>query len=244
MERVAFLVEDDGRRLGCLLNPENVELRRWAGLRRRESTGGSVTRAGSSDDPLTCTGGGLTELKLDLLFDVSLAGSTVQSDDVRELTRPLWELAENRAGRDGFGRPPIVRFVWGKSWNIPGVVAAVAERLEAFSPEGIPRRSWLRMRMLRVPEPEHLNSGRRERRRPASQQRDRVPREPGSAATEGERTEIFMADDRLDLIAERHYGSASLWRLLADANDIEDPTQIPPGTVLRIPALSGREGQT
>ena len=242
MERVAFLLEHDGTRVGCLLNPEEVELRRWAGLRRRESAGGFVTRAGSSDDPLTCTGGGVTELKLDLLFDVSLAGSTVQTDDVRELTGPLWELAENWRSQDGFGQPPIVRFVWGKSWNIPGVVAAVAERLEAFSPAGVPGRSWLRMRMLRVPEPQGSNPGYRRRRQAALRTRDGAPRALNSAAVNGERTEIVMVDDRLDLIAERHLGCADLWRLLAEVNDIEDPTRVPPGTALRIPGPSRRGG--
>src|SRR5262249_44963040 len=74
--------------------------------------------------------------------------------DVRDLTRPLWELAENSgAGSMGevrSGRSPLVTFVWGKAWNIPGVVTAVAEKLESFTDDGAPRRSWLRMRLLRV----------------------------------------------------------------------------------------------
>ena len=78
----------------------------------------------------------------------------MQTEDVRDLTRPLWQLAENAAAQDGYGRPPVVRFVWGKAWNLPGVVAAVAERLEHFTQGGSPRRSWLRMRFLRVAEPD------------------------------------------------------------------------------------------
>ena len=50
---------------------------------------------GLSDDPLLYTGGGRTELDLDLLFDVSLAGSSVATRDVRDLTRAFWDLAEN-----------------------------------------------------------------------------------------------------------------------------------------------------
>jgi nucleoid-associated protein YgaU len=59
---------------------------------------------------------------------------------------------------------------------------------------------------------------------------------------DGERTEIVMVEDRLDLIAERCLGSPDLWRLLAEVNDIEDPTQVPPGTELRIPVPYGRGG--
>lgn len=150
MERVALLIEGTNERLRCLLNPESLVLRRRAGIQPRHSATGRLTGEGLADDPLLYTGGGYTELQLDLLFDVSLASSTVSRDDVRELTAPLWRLAENWAEGGAGGRPPLVRFIWGKSWNIPGVVVAVAERLESFTSGGTPQRSWLRMRLLRA----------------------------------------------------------------------------------------------
>ena len=153
MERVAFLVEEKNERIGCLLNPETLVMRRTAGVRPRRSATGQLTGEGLTDDPLLYTGGGRTELDLDLLFDVTLAGSSISTEDVRDLTRPLWNLAENAARQEGYGRPPLVRFIWGKSWNIPGVIVAVAERLEYFTRDGVPRRSWLRMRMIRANEP-------------------------------------------------------------------------------------------
>lgn len=150
MERVAFLIEDTDERVRCLLNPESLVVRRVAGVRLRRSIMGQATGRQSTDDPLLFTGGGLTEMKLDLLFDVSLAGSSIRSNDVRALTGPLWRLAENADSRTGYAKLPIARLIWGKAWNIPGIVASVAERLEHFSPEGAPRRSWLSMRFLRV----------------------------------------------------------------------------------------------
>jgi len=149
MERVAFLIEGANERIGCLLNPENLVLRRSAGIRPRALATGQLSGSGLSDDPLLFTGGGRTEIDLDLLFDISLAGSSIRSEDVRDYTAPLWRLAEN-ATLDGQSRPPTVRFIWGKTWNIPGVVTAVAERLEQFTPAGVPQRSWLRLRLLRV----------------------------------------------------------------------------------------------
>jgi hypothetical protein len=153
MERVAFLVEETNERIGCLLNPETLVMRRTAGVRPQRSATGQLTGEGLTDDPLLYTGGGRTELDLDLLFDVTLAGSSISSGDVRDLTRPLWNLTENAARQEGYGQPPLVRFIWGKSWNIPGVIVSVAERLEYFTRDGVPRRSWLRMRMIRANEP-------------------------------------------------------------------------------------------
>ena len=152
MERVAFLIEETNERLSCLLNPESLVTRRVAGVRPRGSVSGQLTGLGLADDPLLYTGGGSTQLDLDLLFDVTLAGSSIASEDVRDLTRPLWRLAENAMDDEGYGQLPLARFIWGRSWNMLGAVVAVAERLEYFTPEGVPRRSWLSMRMLRVNE--------------------------------------------------------------------------------------------
>jgi hypothetical protein len=252
MERVAFLIEATNQRIGCLLNPNSLVLRRTAGLRPRQSAGGQLSGAGLTDDPLLYTGGGRTELELELLFDVSLAGSSATGEDVRELTRPLWELAENRrdvADRAGYRQPPTVRFVWGKSWNIPGVIAAVAERLEHFTPAGEPRRSWMRMRMVRINEPP-----------PASGDDDLIaPLSPEafaewaagdlpeiginyhevigggaemSAGVEGEASSGFT--ERLEDIAARYFGSAAFWRWIALCNGIEDPLRLRSGMTLRI----------
>jgi hypothetical protein len=251
MERVAFLLET-GERLGCLLNPESVVMRRVAGVRPRRSARGALVGAGLTDDPLLYTGGGLTELQLDLLFDVTVAGSSITTDDVRTLTGPLWRLSENPTGALAARRLPQVTFIWGRAWNVPGVIAAVAEKLEYFTTGGAPRRSWVRMRMLRVPPPEAPAT-------PTAQplliaEGANVPGLPG-LATPGEpepqavdyptHQVLGGADDRgegvgerLDEIANQYYGDPSLWRLLAAFNAILDPMHLAPGTVIQIPPKS------
>jgi hypothetical protein len=243
MERVGFLLET-GERLGCLLNPESIEVRRQAGVRPRRSIGGALTGHGLTDDPLLYTGGGSTELKLDLLFDVSLAGSSFQTEDVRDLTRPLWRLAENVASEDGYGRLQTVRFVWGKSWNVPGIVAAIAERLEYFTPEGAPQRSWLRMRLLRVEEPAAAHTTRRQAAQPPellSAQTAVLPEGVNvheiTGGTSGAPDDDRGAGERLDEIAQRTFGDPSYWRLVAAVNDIDDPLHIPPGQLLQVPTF-------
>src|SRR5262245_7435591 len=249
MERVAFLIERTGERLGCLLNPETLVVRRSAGVRPRRSRGGLLTGAGLRDDPLLYTGGGTTELELDLLFDVSLAGSSIATEDVRELTAPLWQLAENAPQDSGYGRPPLVHFVWGKSWNLPGIVTAVAERLEYFGAGGAPRRSWLRMRLVRAAE-----SDGRAPPAPPPPREWKVPTAaeipPGGVRAYetvggggGGETGSRAVGERLDQIAARCYGDPGYWRLLAALNNLDDPMTIPAGVVLRIPPRSALEGQ-
>ncbi len=156
MERVAFLVEETGQLITCMLNPETLVIKRRSGIHQRKIKSGIVNGAHQSDDSLIYTGGGSTLLELELVFDISIKGSTVQSSDVRELTRPIWELSENSIMKNGEYRPGICRFVWGKSWNLPCVISSVAERFDLFDSSGVPKRSWLKLRLLRI---NHLNAG-------------------------------------------------------------------------------------
>lgn len=251
MERVAFLVEDTGEQLSCLLNPESLVLRREAGVKRRELAGGLAAGTTLADDPLLLTGGGCTELTLNLLFDVTLPGSSITTEDVRELTGPLWRLTENSHLSDGFGRPPVARFIWGKSWNLPGIVTAVAERLEYFTPAGVARRSWLRLRMLRVSEPPPTAPARRPP--PPDRGPTEVPGRLQPGASEAVVHEVRGAvaatgaggclSERLDQLAHRYYGDAALWRLLASVNGIDDPACIPAGSRLEVPPVSRLGGE-
>lgn len=159
MERVAFLIDDTNTTIRCLLNPESVVVRRHAGVEERRSRTGRLSGTNLPDTPLIYTGGGRTELELDLLFDTSLLDGEMRPGDVRKLTEPIWNLAENRGVSAQYGAPPRVRFLWGKAWNVPGVVISVAERLEQFTSSGAPQRSWLRMRLLRVSDPRSEGAG-------------------------------------------------------------------------------------
>jgi len=239
MERVAFLPDETGQPIHCLLNPNSVVVKRLAGLDRRRTWGGLVTGTRLTDDPLLVTGGGRTEIEVDLLFDITLPGVVVASGDVRELTRPFWDLAENAAQPDDYGTPRRVRFVWGKTWNIPAVVAAIAERFERFTSTGVPERSWLRMRLIRTGEVTDAAAA-TEPAAPtaAAGTQFEIPDVPDDQVTFHP---IIGSEDqpaeRLDEIATQYYGEPGLWRALAQFNGISDPLNVPPPQVLRIPPI-------
>jgi len=214
-----------------MLNPESLSLKRIAGVRPRASLGGAFTATGLSDNPLLHTGGGLTELNLDLLFDVDVSGSTIKTRDVRELTSPFWELAENMIGTDGTQCPPQVRFVWGKSWNIPGVVVAVSETFDKFTRGGSPTRSWIRLKMLRtldiVEKPINVKY---------KHKNFLIPEKREDLTLSGFVEHIVTLGDRLDMLAFRYFGNASLWRHLASYNNIDDPHHPESIPVLQLPS--------
>ncbi|MEH0841039.1 hypothetical protein V6U81_01420 [Micromonospora sp. CPCC 205711] len=236
MERVAFLVDETGARVDCLLNPETVQVTRLAGIRPRGVGGGQLVGAGLADDPLVYTGGGRTELVLDLLFDTDLVEAQARPEDVRTLTRPLWMLAENSAAEQGRLRPPLIRLVWGKTWNVPGVIVAIAERFDAFTLTGSPRRSWLRLKLVRVAESADQAHEGFEEELAAAATPTATPGSAVVAAGDGSAMPGYSGV-RFDLLAHDALGSPLRWRLLAEHNRITDPLTVPAGTALAVPPL-------
>jgi hypothetical protein len=257
MERIAFLIEKTGNQISCLLNPENVVVRRSAGVKARSGVTGTITGLTMTDDPLIATGGGTTEIDLDLLFDTEIdnelrpnppAGTDTGGEiaalpsllDVRDMTRPIWNLAENGENPDGFGAPPLVRLIWGRAWNIPGVVMSVAEKFERFAADGRPQRSWLRLRLRRV----DYDVGAAPPRLPATSQFE-PPSLDGIAGDADRAVRIALLPDedglpapRIDEIVAAYYSDASLTGAVLAFNDIVDPLCVPEGTILILPDVT------
>ncbi len=240
MDRVAFVVDATGERMDCLLNPETLEVRRLAGVRPRATGTGRLVGAGLADDPLLFTGGGHTELTLDLVFDLDLVESPTAPDDVRAITGRLWQLAENSAQEYGGVRPPLVRLVWGKAWNLPGVIVAISERFDAFDAYGSPRRSWLRLRLVRVAEPAEVAARSFDAELTSAADAAAVPAPGGAVQAIGDgQAEPGFSGVRFDLLAADAVGNPFRWRSVAEHNAIANPLAVPPGAVLSVPPLDG-----
>lgn len=265
MERAALLIEDasggtsfapgsslDDDRVECMLNPDHLIIRRSTGIASRRSLAGAFSATTLPDDPLLYTGGGVTELTLDLLFDVTLSGQTTTVNDVRLLTERLSRVAENARARGNDGLPTRVRFIWGKTWNFPAVIASLSERFENFDPSGAPRRSWMRLRLLRsaaeLPKAEIDDT---ELPSPLMDEPEDTTLPPDPADDDelfemvgsGRSLDDVEDDDPpptnwLPMMANRVTGDAAGWRELARANQIANPLQIEPGTVVRVAGRS------
>jgi hypothetical protein len=236
VERAAFLLEETGERISCLLNPSSLVQRREAGVTAQRSLSGAVTGAELADDRLVATGGGATELEMALVFDVHLSGSTRTTEDVRDLTGPFWRLAENVARPGRFAGVPQVTFVWGKAWWVPGLVLAVAERFERFGPGGQPARSWLSLRLRRLAEgrprpPEPL---------PALPVPEELPSLDSLPAASLESVAVAGGGaglaERLETVLARLGVGPEAASLVAALNGVADPLRLAAGQVLRVPS--------
>ncbi|MCW2131614.1 MULTISPECIES: CIS tube protein [Crystallibacter] len=230
MEHVSFLIEETGEHLSCLLNPESLVMTRTAGVETRRSSGGRLTGTSLADDPLLFTGGGRTELQLELLFDVDLAPEGVPVSDVRQMTRSIWKLAENSAEAARRRRPPLACLAWGMAWFIPGIVTEVAERFDRFAPDGSPLRSWMKLLFVRVGSAADEPGGE------SYELAQRLPPVDVTAPAVGSVEVLGSGTDEtneegvpavhptdLGLLSQAAFGTPLLWKELLDYNGVDDP---------------------
>lgn len=119
---------------------------------------------------------------------------------------------------------PWVRFDWGtaRTTSFDGVLSSLSISYTLFDVDGKPLRATCSLSIdeATVDEP---------------------GQNPTSGALEATRTHQVVTGDRLAHIAWREYGDATAWRLIAAANDIDDPMYLAPGRELLVPAASASD---
>jgi hypothetical protein len=114
--------------------------------------------------------------------------------------------------------PPPVQFVWGKL-RFDAVIEKLGRKITMFQPDGTPARATV---SVAFKEYRTLQTQLREPRR--------------ESADKSKRRQLD-ASDALWLLASREYGDPALWRVIAQASDLDDPLDIEPGTWLSVPPL-------
>ncbi len=165
------------------------------------------------DTPRTqFTNGGAATLSLDLFFD-----TYEQGVDVRLYTAQVSALALIKGT---LHRPPICRLIWGIGIFFQGVLSSLEEHFTLFLPEGTPVRATLRCSFT-----EWVDD---------TAWQKLVKLESSDVV----KTRIVRRGDTLSSIAAEEYYDPTLWRPIAEANKIDDPRALAPGTVLAIPTLN------
>lgn len=116
--------------------------------------------------------------------------------------------------------PPWVVFRWGDKISFPGYISSVTAKYTLFTPTGTPVRASCMIKIEEI------------RGEPARQN-------PTSGALVASHAHRVVAGDTLPSVAYRRYGDATAWRVLAEANDIDDPMRVPVGTTLLVPSVTG-----
>jgi hypothetical protein len=216
----AYLEIEGGQRMKCWFNPKEYTItksNKWtwkpvvgAGLPAGQFGGG---------DPL--------KLSLDLLFD----DSDREEGDVREVTDALFAamgVDKKFASGKNSGRPPTITFGWGTVTSFKAVCDSLSVQYLLFRPNGTPVRAQAKISLVQV-EPK-VDQGK-------GKGGGGKPQNPTTRGVAGMRTHVVRDGDSIQSVAHSAYGDPTLWRRIAEANDIDDPLSLPRGSVLTIPTL-------
>lgn len=159
------------------------------------------------------------KFQLKLYYDASDAVTPVLRNVLKQ-TLPLRELLTPTVLFPDVKVPPLCTFIWG-TFIYRGNVTSYKENFSYFTPEGFPMRAEVNLTFDTV-------EGQEAAKENGMSKNSRVIR----TVKEG---------DRLDVIAFDIYGDATLWPLIADANNILDPIGFPTaddlGQTIAIPEL-------
>ena len=200
---------DPNRRLVVQFNPETLTVTYSNQLVGGDQRGGAARQF---------VGKGTTRLTLDLWFDVTEPlpdGSREPSGDVRKLTEKVNYFIQPREveGQENQWIPPGVRFLWG-TFLFEGIVESITERLEYFSAEGKPLRAQVSLSL--------------------SSQEIQFQFEPAGAAAGPQAApdtrprQLAQEGESLQQMAAK--SGSDDWRRVAEANGIENPRFLKPGT--------------
>jgi len=162
-------------------------------------------------------GGGSRTLVLELFFDVTEPVEGKPVDDVRQLTNKIVKLT--RIERDT-NQPPICTVSWGNPLDPPefpfiGVVTNLVQNFTLFKSDGKPLRARLTVTFT-----------------------EWIDREKDLKQTDPEQTtRLVKRGDTLSSLAAEVYGDPNLWRIIAQANNLDDPRHLKVSNPLIIPKL-------
>jgi LysM repeat protein len=186
------------------------------------------------DSPILQFVRGQTEtLSVDLFFDTTDDGMGDDAKPVTEQTDRFYQLIKIDRSTHA---PPVCRFIWGDQ-GFPGskmtgtwasqnrqngfqcVVESVKQRFTLFSPKGRPLRATLSVSLKEY--------------RTLDQQIAEIFQQ----SPDHTHAHVVQRGDTLSRIAAERYGNPAQWRAIAVENDVDDPLELIPGTILEVPPL-------
>jgi nucleoid-associated protein YgaU len=191
-------------------NPKELSLTKNAKWKRESQ------RNAKKSGTLQFLGSDPSKLTLEMFFDAT----DTMGDKVVKVVDKLFSccVPTDKSRQSKKGSPPWVIFHWGGLTSFPSYVSSVTAKYTLFTPGGTPVRAVCTVTLEEI-------SG------------EQGGQNPTSGALAARDAHVTVVGDTLHSIAYRSYGDPKLWRAIAEANRIDDPMRLRPGTRLLIPAL-------
>jgi hypothetical protein len=171
-------------------------------------------------------GGKPREMQVNLLLDQTLPNG---GKSVKEITDSLFKMMEVPSGAGGGGAnavPPLVTFQWGEMIPFKAACTSLMVTYQLFEPNGTPIRADVKLSLIQA--------------ETASSKSSNSPAKKGNPTTRstgGLGIHVVRDGDSLPSIAHDAYGDPNHWRVIAEANGIDNPLHLRRGTALDLPRL-------
>jgi Uncharacterized protein containing LysM domain len=208
----AHLLTERGTKIECLFNPAELTVSKSNTWRGGDGKGRNAPEQRfQSGQPAT--------LSLSLTFDTTRDGSDVSEHTTKllNLMKVDTALPGGDAGRNT-GRPPWVEFHWGRLHSFRSVVDKLQIKYTYFASDGMPLRAKCDLTLKQWNDEAELPL-----------------QNPTSSTPMVHTVHTLLPGETLDRLAATYYQDPTRWRLIADANGVIDPLEIPAGTALILP---------
>lgn len=187
----------------------------------KEATAGT---AGSNPQQLYVGAKG-SELTFELFYSIFEIGGLLDpgitmhdlaelKDDLLALTRPH----KSTIGKDKTPSPPLVDFAWGGLITDPALVTKVDVVYTHMLADGTPVRMKATVSLKGT-------------------MKEAKGTNPTSGGRTNRKTHTLLAGESLASVAFAEFNDASLWRAIAEENEIDDPMRLTSGSVLMLPSF-------
>ena len=195
-----------------LYNPESFSLSKTNTWESAPAPGRGVTEAAYK-------GTAPAEMSFNIILDTTHKGTPVT-----DYTSKLLKLMDPDKTLTGSSdddinvRPPKVTFHWGTLDSYESVITSMSFNFTYFSGAGVPLRADVKLTLKQYDRTSNFG-----------------PQNPTSGTPRPHRVHRVQPGETLDRISAQYYGDSTQWRRLANANGLEDPLALRPGTVLSVP---------
>jgi nucleoid-associated protein YgaU len=206
----AELQIDKGATLKCYFNPTEYSVTKANTWNYKEVTGKSFA-------PPTFGGGQPRQMELSLLFDQTFPPYTMPVKASTAALLDAMEVPKGKTAGSPSAAPPFITFHWG-GLVFKGACTSLTVTYKLFSPTGDPLRADVKLTL--------------------KQAEDTVQgQNPTTRAAAGYGVHRVRDGDTLPSISYDAYGDATKWRLIAEANGVDNPLHLRRGTPLSLPRL-------
>jgi nucleoid-associated protein YgaU len=206
----AELKIDGGATLKCYFNPTEYSV-------SKANTWNYKEVAGKSFAPPDFGGGQPRQMELSLLFDQTFPPYQMSVKDSTAALLDAMEVPKGKAAGSPTAAPPFITFNWG-ALVFKGACTSLTVTYKLFDTKGNPLRADVKLTLKQAEEAQKGQN-------------------PTTRAAAGFGVHRVRDGDTLPSISYAAYGDATKWRLIAEANGVDNPLHLRRGSALSLPRL-------